>query len=148
MTGDEDAIAGVREVLGGTSSKVTSSSSSSSSSSSTADGGAEDTYGEDTGPYGDNYGNYGNYETYYDEITPSPDTSKTVSVSVDTGSVVDLGLAGKIELGAGTGAGSSKVVTSSSGSSMTINRTKITVSGRPGGTQRRFGDFIFQNWSR
>lgn len=132
--------------MGGTSSKVTISSSSSSSSSSTADGGAEDTYGEDTDPYSDSYVNYSNYETYYDEVTLSPDTSKTVSVSVDTGSVVDLGLAGKIELGAGTGAGSSKVVTSSSGSSMTINRTKINVSGRPGRTQCQFGDIISPNW--
>lgn len=137
VTGDEDGITAAREVLGGTSSKVTISSSSSSSSDSTADGGAKDTYGEDTDPYGDNYDNYGPY-TYYDEVSPSPDTPKTVSVSVDSGSVVDLGLAGKIELGAGTGAGSSKVVTSSSGSSMTINSTKLVVSGRPERTRQHW----------
>lgn len=145
MTGDDDRITTAREVLGGTSSKVTSSSSSSSS---TADGGAEDTYGEETGPYDDNYGNYGNYESYYDESTPSPDTSKTVSVSMDTGSMVDLGLGGKIELGAGAGGGMSKVITSSTGPSMTINRTKMTVSGRPEKTRRHASLFSKTDWSR
>lgn len=135
MTGDDDVNTAAREVLGGTSSKVTISSSSSSSS--TANAGAEDSYGEDTNSY-DNYDNYGNYETYYDEVTASPDTSKTVSVSMDTGSVLDLGHTGKIEVGAGTGAGLSRVVTSSTGSSVTINRTKINVSGRPENPQRHY----------
>lgn len=140
MTGADDIINAGREVLGGTSSKVTISSSSSSSSA--ANGGAEDIYGE-VDDLDDGF-----YNSYYDEITPSPGPSKTISVSVDTGSVVDLGLAGKIELGAGTGAGSSKVVTSSSGSSMTINSTKITVSRRSGRTQHQFGNIIYQNWNR
>lgn len=135
MTGSDSVVTTVKEVLGGGSAgKVTSISTSStssgtgqssSSSSGTATGGG-DTYGEETSPY-DNYDGYGNYETYYDESTASPDgdTSRRVTItSSSTGGELDLGVAGKIDLEAGTGGG---VIISGGGTSITINSNKTSV---------------------
>lgn len=115
------------EVLTSSSSSSTSSGtgpSSTSSSSSTAGGG--DAYTEETGPY-DNYG-YGNYESYYDESTASPDgdTSRRVTItsSVDTGSELDLGAGGKIDVEAGTGGG---IITSGVETSVAINSNKTSL---------------------
>lgn len=94
------------------------SSSSSSSSSGTATGG-EDAYGEETSP--ENYADYGDY--YWEStVAPDGDTSRRVTItSIGTGSELDLGAAGKIDLGAGTGiersvisreAGTSKIISS------------------------------------
>lgn len=93
---------------------------SSSSSSSTTDTGGGDAYGEENGPY--------DYESYYDESTPSPDVDASRRVTItssSTGSDLDLGLGGKIDLEAGTGG---TVLTRESGTSLTLNNTKTSVS--------------------
>lgn len=114
----------VKEILGGVDSisKVLTSVStgSSSSSSSTTDTGGGDVYGEDNGPY--------EYESYYDESTASPDVDASRRVTItssSTGSELDLGLGGKIDLEAGTGG---TIVTRESGTSLTLSNNKTSVS--------------------
>lgn len=124
-------VTAVKEILGGGSTgKVTSISTSSSSSgtgqsSSSSSGtitGGGDAYGAETSPY-DGY----DYETYYDESTASPDgdTSRRVTItSSSSGGELDLGVAGKIDLEAGTGG---RIIASGGGTSITITSNKTSV---------------------
>ncbi|KAJ8286900.1 hypothetical protein GJAV_G00044670 [Gymnothorax javanicus] len=87
----------------------------------------EDAYTEELSPY---YDTYGNYDSYYDETTGKPDSSRRVTITgtVDqgtvTGSEVDLGTGSKIDLGTGVDL-EKKIIPGGSTVTITRNITRV-----------------------